>query len=128
ELGLSRLAIWRPGYIHVEAGREKKSASDRVGGLLYPIVRFIPGVANSTVEIAHAMLEAAFSETGEARALYEARDIARLARRYRAAHPEAPAYPRSRRRWLRRLGYAGVVVLLALGLAVASAWEALGRA
>jgi uncharacterized protein YbjT (DUF2867 family) len=82
-VGLSRVTIWRPGYIHVVGGRKAPLLADRLAWLVSPLLRIIPGVANTTINIAHAMLHVA---DGEGRSgPVGPREIDRLARAYRAA-------------------------------------------
>jgi uncharacterized protein YbjT (DUF2867 family) len=56
-----RTYVWRPGYVHAVAGREHRSPVDWVGFALYPLLRLIPGMVNTTVAVARAMLAATFS-------------------------------------------------------------------
>ena len=77
-LGMRRLVIWRPGFIRVPGGRTAPSASERLGALLSPLLRLLPNMTNTTVQIARAMLaESAKPGPG---ATFHARDINRLAR------------------------------------------------
>ena len=49
--------------------------------VLSPIFRLIPNLANSTVDIAHAMLHETFADGGNA--THGSKDINELARKYR---------------------------------------------
>ena len=51
-LGLQRLVVWRPAYIHAVRGREKPSLLDRVWMRLFPFLRLFPNATNTTVDIA----------------------------------------------------------------------------
>jgi len=79
-LRLRRLVIWRPAYIHVVAGREHPSFGDRLVVHLSPIFRLIPNMANSTVSIAHAMINETMEGSGNA--TYGPKDINKLATKY----------------------------------------------
>lgn len=79
ELGLRRLAIWRPTFIHSVAGRERPTRGDIMAERLY--FRFIPLLTNSTVNIAHAMLHTTFTDEGDK--TYYPWSINRLGRAYR---------------------------------------------
>jgi uncharacterized protein YbjT (DUF2867 family) len=59
-IGLRRLTIWRPAYIDVVAGRDRPSPAELIFALLAPVLGLVPGMVNSTVNIAQAMLVAAF--------------------------------------------------------------------
>jgi uncharacterized protein YbjT (DUF2867 family) len=62
-VGLRRLVVWRPTFIHAVAGRERPTRGDRMAELLH--LRAIPLLANTTVNIAHAMLHATFNDEGD---------------------------------------------------------------
>lgn len=79
ELGLRRLVIWRPTFIHSVAGRERPTRGDLMAERLY--FRFIPLLTNSTVNIAHAMLHTTFTDEGDK--TYGPWSINRLGRAYR---------------------------------------------
>ena len=62
-LGLERLLIWRPGYIHpLTAGQTEQPLSYRVMGSLFPLLRGLKGLANTNVQLGRAMVEATFDE------------------------------------------------------------------
>jgi hypothetical protein len=79
EVGLRRLVVWRPTFIHSVAKRERPTRSDRMAELL--CFRAIPLLTNSTVNIAQAMLHATFSDEGDQ--TYGPWKINQLARGYR---------------------------------------------
>jgi len=86
--------MFRPGYIQPMKGVRSKTALYQmiynVVGPLYPIMRsFMPSYLTTTVELAHAMIEAA--RAGDERHVLETPDINRLARQYDANVPGAPA-------------------------------------
>ncbi len=78
-LGLPRLVVWRPTFIHAVAGRERPTRGDRTAEMLY--LRAIPLLTNSTVDIAQAMLHTTFHDEGDK--TYGPWGIIRLARAYR---------------------------------------------
>ena len=85
--------MFRPGYIQPKKGVRSKTALYQmiynVVGPLYPIMRsFMPSYLTTTVELAHAMIEAA--RAGDERHVLETPDINRLARQYDANVPGAP--------------------------------------
>ena len=85
--------MFRPGYIQPMKGVRSKTALYQmiynVVGPLYPIMRsFMPSYLTTTVELAHAMIEAA--RAGDERHVLETPDINRLARQYDANVPGAP--------------------------------------
>jgi uncharacterized protein YbjT (DUF2867 family) len=84
-LGLRRLVIWRPGYIRVIGGRSAPSAMERLAAVLSPLLRVLPNMTNTTVDIARAML--AETEKPGPSATFSARDISLLAHAHRASHP-----------------------------------------
>ena len=79
EVGLRRLSIWRPTFIHSVAGRERPTRGDLMAERLY--FRFIPLLTNSTLNIAHAMLHTTFTDEGDK--TYYPWSINRLGRAYR---------------------------------------------
>lgn len=81
EVGLCRLVVWRPTFIHSVAGRERPTRGDRLAEALR--FRVIPLLTNSTVNIAQAMLHTTFTEDRDA--THGPWDIERLARAYRRA-------------------------------------------
>jgi uncharacterized protein YbjT (DUF2867 family) len=83
-LGLRRLVIWRPGYIRVIGGRSAPSAMDRLATVLSPLLRVLPNMTNTTVDIARAML--AETEKPGLSATFSPKDITRLAHAHRATH------------------------------------------
>jgi len=83
-LGMRRLVIWRPGVIRVPGGRTAPSTAERLAALLYPLLRLLPNMTNTTVQISQAML--AETQTPGPGATFSARDINRLARNNRALH------------------------------------------
>jgi len=95
-LGLRRLVVWRPAYIHVVAGRERRSLGYRLAMVLSPIFRLIPNMTNSTVDISQAMLHATF--VGEGSATYESKAINQLAHSYRNA-TKTHTCSQVRKRW-----------------------------
>jgi len=80
-VGLRRLVVWRPTFIHAVAGRERPTRGDRMAELLH--LRAIPLLANTTLNIAHAMLHMTFTEDGDK--TYGPWKINQLARSYRSA-------------------------------------------
>jgi uncharacterized protein YbjT (DUF2867 family) len=87
-LDLRRLVIWRPGYIRVIGGRSAPSATERLAAVFSPLFRLLPNMANTTVDIARAML--AETKTSGPSATFSAGDISRLARLHRAAAQSSP--------------------------------------
>lgn len=87
ELGLSRLHIYRPTFIHSVAGREKPTRGDLLAERLY--FRFIPLLTVSTRNIAQAMLHNTFEDDQASGAnTYGPWAINRIASAYRAAANE----------------------------------------
>lgn len=87
DLGLSRLVIYRPTFIHSVAKRERPTRGDMMAELLY--FRAIPLLTVSTVNIAHAMLHTTFQATSDKRAkTYGPWQINRVARAYRQSLAE----------------------------------------
>lgn len=80
-IGLSRLTIWRPAYIHVVAGRDRPAPAERIFALIAPVLGLVPGMVNPTVDIAQAMLVAAFDPQLTGR--FSAKQITALAVKYR---------------------------------------------
>ncbi len=80
-VGFDRLLIWRPAYIHVVRGRKSPSLAERLFSLLYPILRFIPGMVNTTAQISRAMLQV--SRAGGKDLILSPTEINRLASQYR---------------------------------------------
>jgi uncharacterized protein YbjT (DUF2867 family) len=80
-MGLRRLVVWRPTFIHAVAGREHPTRGDRMAELLH--LRAIPLLANTTLNIAHAMLHATFTDDGDK--TYGPWKVNQLARCYRSA-------------------------------------------
>ena len=85
EVGLRRLVVWRPTFIHSVAGRERPTRGDRMAELLY--FRAIPLLTNSTVDIAQAMLHTSFHDEGDR--TYGPFGIVQIARKYRRSLAEA---------------------------------------
>jgi hypothetical protein len=83
-VGLRRLVIWRPTFIHSVAGRERPTRGDRMADALR--LRVIPLLTNSTVNIAQAMLHTTFHADGDT--THGPWSIERLGRAYRAARKE----------------------------------------
>ena len=85
DLGLARLLIYRPTFIHSVAKRERPTRGDRMAELLY--FRAIPLLTVSTLNIAHAMLHTTFQADGDTRAkTLGPWQINRVARAYRSSH------------------------------------------
>jgi len=80
-IGLSRVLIWRPAYIHVVAGRDRPTLVERMFGLFAPVLGLVPGMVNPTVNIAQAMLVAAFDPQLAGR--FSAKQINALSVKYR---------------------------------------------
>ena len=118
KVGLREVVVWRPSYIHVVAGREKMATAERVAALLYPVLRVFPGLSNSSVDLAHAMLHEATAANGSA--TYNASTINKLAREYRGERP--------RRRWWRPVGYLALAGLVFAFVMFATAWTSFGAA
>jgi len=83
-VGLRRLVVWRPTFIHSVAKRERPTRGDRMAELFY--LRAIPLLTNSTVDIAQAMLHTSFNhdendESGDR--TYGPWGIIQIARAYR---------------------------------------------
>lgn len=87
EVGLRRLVVWRPTFIHAVSGRERPTRGDRMAEVLY--LRAIPLLTNSTVDIAHAMLHTSFNDEGDR--TYGPWGIIQIARKYRRAQAEVEA-------------------------------------
>jgi uncharacterized protein YbjT (DUF2867 family) len=83
-VGLRRLVVWRPTFIHSVAGRERPTRGDRLAEALG--FRVIPLLTNSTVNIAQAMLHTTFSEDGDA--THGPWNIERFGRAYRRAREQ----------------------------------------
>jgi hypothetical protein len=79
DLGLERLLIWRPTFIHSVVPRERPTRGDRTAELLY--FRAIPLLTCSTVNIAQAMLHTTFQDVRAK--TYGPWQIYRTARAYR---------------------------------------------
>jgi uncharacterized protein YbjT (DUF2867 family) len=87
DLGLSRLLIYRPTFIHSVVKRERPTRGDRTAELLY--FRAIPLLTVSTINIAHAMLHTTFHPDRELRAkTLGPWQINRVARAYRQSLSE----------------------------------------
>lgn len=87
DLGLARLLIYRPTFIHSVAKRERPTRGDRLAELLY--FRAIPLLTVSTLNIAHAMLHSTFHADGGERAkTLGPWQINRVARAYRQSQRE----------------------------------------
>jgi hypothetical protein len=82
-LGLGRLVVWRPTFIHAVAGRERPTRGDRMAERLY--FRFIPLLTISTVNLAQAMLQSTLEGQGQGAKTYGPWQINRIARAYRAS-------------------------------------------
>jgi uncharacterized protein YbjT (DUF2867 family) len=80
-IGLRRLTIWRPAYIDVVAGRDRPSPVDRFFSLLAPLMGLVPGMVNTTVNIARAMLVATFDTQLDGQ--FSAKQINALSVKYR---------------------------------------------
>jgi hypothetical protein len=83
-VGLRRLVVWRPTFIHAVAGRERPTRGDRMAELL--CFRAIPLLTNSTVNIAQAMLHMTFTDEGDR--TYGPWKINQIARAYRSTQGE----------------------------------------
>lgn len=86
DLGLSRLHIYRPTFIHSVAPRERPTRGDLLAERLY--FRFIPLLTVSTLNIAHAMLQTTFEDGAADPKTYGPWAINRIARAYRSAQNE----------------------------------------
>jgi uncharacterized protein YbjT (DUF2867 family) len=86
-VGLRRLVVWRPTFIHAVAGRERPTRGDRMAELLH--LRAIPLLANTTLNIAHAMLHMTFTDDGDDKT-YGPWKINQLAGAYRRAVKQEP--------------------------------------
>lgn len=84
-LGLARLVVWRPTFIHAVAGRERPTRGDLMAERLY--FRFIPLLTISTVNLAQAMLQSTLQAQaqGHGAETYGPWRINRIARAYRAS-------------------------------------------
>jgi hypothetical protein len=80
-LGLRRLVVWRPTFIHSVVKREKPTRGDRMAEVLG--FRFIPFLTCSTVNIAHAMLHTTFNDDGARDRTHGPWNIGSIAREYR---------------------------------------------
>jgi len=87
DLGLARLLIYRPTFIHSVVKRERPTRGDITAELLY--FRAIPLLTVSTLNIAHAMLHTTFhaDETTRAKTLGPWQ-INKVARAYRQSQAE----------------------------------------
>jgi len=88
KMGFKGAYMFRPGYIQPMRGARSKTALYQgiynVVGVLYPLFKSVaPNHVTTTVDLAHAMIEAARS--GYSRTVLETPDINRLAQRYDAA-------------------------------------------
>jgi uncharacterized protein YbjT (DUF2867 family) len=81
ELGMRRLVVWRPTFIHSVAKREHPTRGDRMAEALY--FRAIPLLTCSTVDIAQAMLHTTFNEDESNDTTHGPWNIGRIARAYR---------------------------------------------
>jgi hypothetical protein len=87
DLGLARLLIYRPTFIHSVVKRERPTRGDITAERLY--FRAIPLLTVSTLNIAHAMLHTTFQPDGDARAkTLGPWQINRVARAYRQSQAE----------------------------------------
>jgi uncharacterized protein YbjT (DUF2867 family) len=86
DLGLSRLHIYRPTFIHSVAPRERPTRGDLLAERLY--FRFIPLLTVSTLNIAHAMLQTTFEDSSGEPKTYGPWAINRIARAYRSTQNE----------------------------------------
>ena len=89
-MGFQSAFMFRPGYIQPMRGVRSKTALYQlvynVAGPLYPLMNLlVPSYVTTTVELAHAMIEAA--GRGYERQILEAPDINRLAQQYKARRP-----------------------------------------
>jgi uncharacterized protein YbjT (DUF2867 family) len=82
-LGLARLHVWRPGYIHPVGGGNVPHLGYRLTGWLYPLLRLSRALVVSNVELARAMLQAVVHDLPPA--IRENRDIRALADAYERA-------------------------------------------
>lgn len=80
-VGLRRLVVWRPTFIHAVAARERPTRGDRMAELFY--LRAIPLLTNSTVDIAQAMLQTSFDDDPCSDRTYGPWNIIQIARGYR---------------------------------------------
>ncbi len=86
-MGFSGVFMFRPGYIQPMKGVRSKTALYQViynvVGPLYPLMHLlVPSYVTTTIDLAHAMIEAA--RDGYSRQVLETADINRLARQYEA--------------------------------------------
>jgi uncharacterized protein YbjT (DUF2867 family) len=81
EVGLRRLVVWRPTFIHAVAGRERPTRGDRMAELFY--LRAVPLLTNSTVDIAQSMLHTSFDADDCGDRTYGPWKINQIARAYR---------------------------------------------
>jgi uncharacterized protein YbjT (DUF2867 family) len=87
KMGFKGAYMFRPGYIQPMRGARSKTALYQgiynVVGVLYPLFKAMaPSYVTTTVDLGHAMIEAAHS--GYSRSVLETPDINRLAQRYDA--------------------------------------------
>lgn len=80
-VGLQRLVVWRPTFIHSVAERERPTRGDRMAELFY--LRAIPLLTNSTVDIAQAMLHTTFDDDQRGDRTHGPWNIIQIARTYR---------------------------------------------
>jgi uncharacterized protein YbjT (DUF2867 family) len=80
-VGLRRLVVWRPTFIHAVTKREHPTRGDRMAELFY--LRAIPLLTNSTVDIAQAMLHTSFDDDERGDRTYGPWGIIHTARAYR---------------------------------------------
>jgi uncharacterized protein YbjT (DUF2867 family) len=91
-MGFHAAFMFRPGYIQPMKGVRSKTALYQlvynIGGPLYPLMHLlVPSYVTTTVDLAHAMIEAA--GRGCERHILETADINRLAQQYKATKPAA---------------------------------------
>jgi uncharacterized protein YbjT (DUF2867 family) len=91
-MGFKSAFMFRPGYIQPMKGVRSKTALYQmvynVAGPLYPLMRLLgPSYVTTTVDLAHAMIEAA--RDGYPSQVIETTDINRLAEQYEANRPPA---------------------------------------
>jgi uncharacterized protein YbjT (DUF2867 family) len=86
-VGLRRLVVWRPTFIHAVGGRERPTRGDRAAELLY--LRAIPLLTISTVDIAQGMLQTSFDDEGSNDRTFGPWKITQIARAYRRSSAQA---------------------------------------
>jgi uncharacterized protein YbjT (DUF2867 family) len=91
-MGFRSVFMFRPGYIQPMRGVRSKTALYQLvytlAGPLYPLMHLlVPSYVTTTVDLAHAMIEAA--GRGYERQVLETPDINRLAQQYDARRPAA---------------------------------------